>query len=155
MWLAILRLPKIIKDIILYSKYCQIVKLESQNSPVWAKLKLRLDWFKRIYTIVNLPPEVTMSRDFPVASRPAYVFEEMHPANDYLTKLNLQELIVPSMRPVKHTNDESYLYYYSFLFRNFTWWWLIRFIGEIITIIYLYRNWTPITEFIIGMFSWI
>jgi hypothetical protein len=31
----------------------------------WEKFKLRVDWIGRIYTVVNLPPEVIYSPDAP------------------------------------------------------------------------------------------
>jgi hypothetical protein len=74
-----LRLLSVLKDLKLYSDFISITKKESIDSPEWNKLKLRRDWFGRIYTVVNLPPEVTQSRDFPVEARPAWVFEEIRP----------------------------------------------------------------------------
>jgi len=101
-------------------------------------LRLRHDWLGRIYTVVNLPPEVTQSRDFPVDARPAYVFEEIKSVNDYLTKLNLQEIITPVLKPLPETNGDSYLVIYYFFFRHLSWLWILRFLLEVTAITFVF-----------------
>lgn len=142
-----LRILSIIKDLKLYSDFLSITKKESIDSPEWNKLKLRRDWFGRIFTVVNLPPEVTQSRDFPVEARPAWVFEEIRTVNEYLTRLNLQEIIAPLLRPLPEANGESFLVIYYFVFREFSWIWIIRFILEILGFIYIYLNWSQMVEY--------
>lgn len=144
-----LRILSIIKDLKLYSDFLTITKKESIDSPEWNKLKLRRDWFGRIFTVVNLPPEVTQSRDFPVEARPAWVFEEIREVNEYLTRLNLHEIIAPLLRPLKEADGESFLVIYYFVFRELSWIWILRFILEICVFIYIYLNWSQI----IGFFS--
>jgi hypothetical protein len=90
------RIFKVLKEISLYREYLKAIKKESFDSPEWSKLRLRKDWFGRIYTVFNLPPEVTKSPDFPKYARPAFVFDQIKPINEYLTKLSLQELIAPT-----------------------------------------------------------
>jgi hypothetical protein len=136
-----LKIVKVIKEILLYREYLKILNKESQDSPNWVKLKLRKDWFGRIYTVVNLPPEVTMSRDFPKESRPAFAFEMSKPINDYLTSLNLQEVVVPGMTPIKGTDDESFLIIYGFLFRHFSFVWLFIFSVQISLLMMIYAKW--------------
>ena len=46
------------------------------DSPLWVKNNLRVDWIGRIYTVVNLPPEVTMSPDLPRELWPAYLIDQ-------------------------------------------------------------------------------
>ena len=147
--LAIFRIFKIIRELRVYSQYRSTVKDESMNSPFWTRLRLRYDWLGRIYTVVNLPPEVTQSRDFPIDARPAYVFEELKGVNDYLTKLNLQEIITPVLKPLPETNGDSYLVVYYFFFRYLSWLWILRFLLEIAAIIFVALNW----EFIISYFG--
>jgi len=151
MWniLAIFRIFKVLKELRIYSQYRSTVKEESMNSPFWTRLRLRYDWFRRIYTVVNLPPEVTMSREFPVDARPAYVFEELKGVNDYLTKLNLQEVITPVLKPIPETNGDSYLVVYYFFFRYLSWIWIFRFILEVVGIILLVVKW----NFLISYFG--
>jgi hypothetical protein len=143
---VIFRIFGVLKDLKLYSDFLTIVKNESLNSPQWSRLKLRRDWIGRIYTVVNLPPEVTMSRDFPREARPAFVFEEIRPINEYLTKLNLHEIITPLLKPIPETNDDSFLIIYSFVFRELSWFWLIRFFIEIFLFIWLYNHLDQVTQ---------
>ena len=126
-----LKIFGVLKDLKLYSDYLTVIKKESLSSPQWAKFKLRKDWFGRIYTVVNLPPEVTQSRDFPEEARPAFVFEEIRPINEYLTKLNLHELIAPLLKPISETNGDSFLVVYYFVFRELSWVWIVRFALEV------------------------
>jgi hypothetical protein len=145
---------EIFKDLKLYSDYLSIIKKESLSSPQWSKLKLRKDWFGRIYTVVNLPPEVTQSRDFPDDARPAYVFEEIRPINEYLTRLNLHEIIAPLLQPIKDTGGDSYLVIYYFVFREISWIWLVRFSLEVFGLIYAIQNWHEISHVINSTFTW-
>jgi len=151
MWniLAIFRIFKVLRELRIYSQYRSTVKEESMNSPFWTRLRLRYDWLRRIYTVINLPPEVTMSREFPVDARPAYVFEELKGVNDYLTKLNLQEIITPVLKPLPETNGDSYLVVYYFFFRYLSWIWIFRFLLEITGIVFLILKW----NFLISYFG--
>lgn len=135
-----LRIFKILKEIRLFREYIQVIRKESVDSPDWGRLRLRKDWFGRIYTVFNLPPEVTKSPDFPKYARPSFVFDQIKPINEYLTKLRLHELIAPIMNPVEGTDEESYLVVYSFVFRQISLLWILRFIIEIILIVALVDN---------------
>jgi hypothetical protein len=134
------RIFKILKEISLFREYIQVIRKESLDSPEWSKLRLRKDWFGRIYTVFNLPPEVTKSPDFPKYARPSFVFDQIKPINEYLTKLRLHELIAPIMNPVEGTDEESYLVVYSFVFRQISLLWILRFIIEIILIVAFIDN---------------
>lgn len=135
-----LRIFKILKEISLFREYIQVIRKESLDSPEWGRLRLRKDWFGRIYTVFNLPPEVTKSPDFPKYARPSFVFDQIKPINEYLTKLRLHELIAPIMNPVEGTDEESYLVVYSFVFRQISLLWILRFIIEIILIVVFINN---------------
>lgn len=112
---------KIIKDI---SNYRFILKTIKKNKGTieWEKLKLRADWIGRIYTIVNLPPEVIHSPDAPQEIRPAYVLDESRPVNEYLMKLNLQEIILPAIEAVPESL--SYLIVYTPYFQKLSFKWV-------------------------------
>jgi hypothetical protein len=125
------RIFKVIKEINLFRDYLKTVKKESLDSPIWAKRNLRVDWMGRIYTVINLPPEVIFAEDIPKESRPAFVLNEIKPINEYLRSLDFVEIITPSIVPVEGTNDESYLIVYQFLFRHLTLLWILRFILEL------------------------
>ena len=148
-----LRLFKVIKEIKLYREYLSTIKKESFDSPEWSKLRLRKDWFGRIFTVVNLPPEVTQSPDFPKYARPSFVFDQIRPINDYLTKMSLQELLAPLINPIKGTDEESYLVVYYFVFRELSLLWLARFIIEVSALIWIFSYRTEILSWITGLFS--
>jgi hypothetical protein len=135
------RIFKVLKEISLYREYLKTIKKESFDSPEWSKLRLRKDWFGRIYTVFNLPPEVTKSPDFPKYARPAFVFDQIKPINEYLTKLSLQELIAPLMNPVEGTDEESFLVVYSFVFRQISILWMARLAVEIALIAWVVNHW--------------
>jgi len=142
MWLAILKLFSVLKDIKIYREYVKIIDKEAKDSPIWSRRKLRKDWFGRIYTVINLPPEVIFSNDLPKEARPSFVMSEIKPINDYLKSLNLEEILTLYMNPVKDTNDESYLVVYQYVFRELSWIWIFRFLIEIIAIILIVANWS-------------
>ena len=142
------RIFKVLKEISLYREYLKVFKKESLDSPEWSKLRLRKDWFGRIYTVFNLPPEVTKSPDFPKYARPAFVFDQIKPINEYLTKLSLQELIAPLMNPVEGTEEESFLVVYSFVFRQISILWMARLAIEITLITWVVNHWEWISSFL-------
>ena len=111
----------------------------------WEKCKLRVDWIGRIYTVVNLPPEVIYSPDSPEEIRPAYVLEESRPINEYLTSLNLQEVIMPEITPIP--NSVSYLVVYSPYFQKLSLSWLIYRIAFLLILIW--------TQYKFSFLSWI
>ncbi len=141
------RIFKVLKEIRLYREYLKVIKKESLDSPEWSKLRLRRDWFGRIYTVFNLPPEVTKSPDFPKYARPAFVFDQIKPINEYLTKLSFQELIAPLMNPVEGTDEESFLVVYTFVFRQISILWMVRLIAEITLLVLAYNHWDWISSF--------
>jgi len=140
MWLAILKFFKVYKDVKVYLNYLKIIKKEFNNSPIWTRKGLRIDWFGRIYTVVNLPPEVLFSADLPREARPSFVVNEIKPINEYFKSINIVELITLWIDPVKGTNDESYLVVYQYIFRELSWIWILRFVAEIALIIFVILN---------------
>ena len=113
----------VIRDIRNYFFLRKIIKREVINSPLWSKNNLRVDWIGRIYTVVNLPPEVTMSPDLPRELWPAYLVDQSKGLNEYLTSLNLHEIIRPEYKEIPEST--SYLLIYYPYFRNLTKWWVI------------------------------
>ena len=146
------RIFKVIKEIRLYREYLGVIKKESQDSPEWSRLRLRKDWFGRIYTVVNLPPEVTKSPEFPKYARPSFVFDQIRPINDYLTKLSLQELVSPLLNPVEGTDEESFLVIYTFMFRQISWLWILRFFIEVFGIYLIISKWSIIYSYLHSIF---
>ena len=123
---------KIVIDIRNYFFLRKVTKKNS-NTIEWNKLKLRVDWLGRIYTVVNLPPEVIYSPDAPEEIRPAYVLEESRPINEYLTRLNLQEILAPEIKPIPE--PISYLIVYRPYFQKLSLKWLIyRILGVLVLV---------------------
>jgi len=136
-----LRLLKVIKEINLYREYLKTVKEKSEESPFWDRMKLRVDWVGRVYTVINLPQQVIQSPDLPKEARPSFVMNEIKPINEYFKSLNLEELMTLSMEAVKGTNDESYLIVYQYVFRNLTILWILRFLAELTIIVFAFVKW--------------
>jgi hypothetical protein len=130
MWLAILKFFKVYNDIRVYRDYLNIIKKDLENSPIWTRKGMRIDWFGRIYTVVNLPPEVLFSADLPKEARPSFVMNEIKPINEYFKTINIEELITLWIEPIKGTNEESYLVVYQYVFRELSWIWIFRFLLE-------------------------
>jgi hypothetical protein len=124
---------RVVIDIKNYLYIRRIIK-NNENSIEWKKFKLRVDWVGRIYTVVNLPPEVIYSPDTPEEIRPAYVIEESKPLNEYLTSLNLQEIILPSINPIQ--GSMSYLLTYTPYFQRLSLRWVIYRILLILVLIW-------------------
>lgn len=116
---------KALKEFLVYLKYRKIVKSEAASDVIWTRKGLRYDWFCRIYTVINLPPQVTMSPDLPMEVRPSFVFESIKPINEYFRKVGLEEMVTVSIDPIDTTNNESYLVVYYFLFKRFNLLWAI------------------------------
>lgn len=112
---------KVIIDINNYFYLRKTIK-KNMNSIEWDKFRLRVDWLGRIYTVINLPPEVIHSPDLPEQIRPAYIIEQSRPLNEYLTKLNLQEIIIPEINPIP--NSISWLILYKPYLQVLSWKWI-------------------------------
>jgi hypothetical protein len=140
------KLHRVIKEIALYREFTKQIKSEELNSPSWSRRNLRRDYLNRIYTVVNLPPEVLLSNDLPKEARPSFVLNEIKPINDYLKSLNLEEILTLWIDPVKGTNEESYLVVYQFVFREISWLWIFRFIIELGVIGFAVIKWPWISN---------
>jgi hypothetical protein len=70
---------------------------------------------------MNLPPEVTMSPDLPRELYPAYLIDQSKGLNEYLTSLNLHEIITPEYKEIP--DSTSYLLIYTPYFRALSFWW--------------------------------
>ena len=135
---------RVITDIGNYFFVRRTIK-NNMNSIEWNKFKLRVDWIGRIYTVVNLPPEVIYSPDTPEEIRPAYVIEESKPLNEYLTRLGLSEVILPEITPIP--KSISYLITYTPAFQRLSLRWIFYRICLILVISYL--------QYKFGFLSWI
>lgn len=111
------------REFVNYLYIRKVIKRESasadQNS-TWNKLKLRSTPFGLIYTVVSLR-EQDMGEEDIVQKWKA--MEMMRPINEYLTSLDLQELVFPSIELIENTR--SYLVVYSPMFNELTIKWII------------------------------
>lgn len=89
-----------------------------------------------------------MSTELPKDVRPSFVVTEVKPINEYFKSLNLEELLTMWIKPIEGTNEESYLVVYQFLFRNFTWLWLLRLFTELTILFLIFWNWESIKSII-------
>jgi hypothetical protein len=135
---------RVVIDIKNYLYIRRIIK-KNRDTIEWQKFKLRVDWIGRIYTVINLPPEVLYSPDTPEEIRPAYVLEESKPLNEYLTSLNLQEIILPSINPIP--SSTSYLLTYTPYFQRLSLRWILY-----RTILLLVLIWTQVK---FGFLGWV
>lgn len=142
---------RVITDIRNYFFVKKVIK-KNVGSIEWEKHKLRVDWIGRIYTVVNLPPEVIYSPDAPDEIRPAYILQESKPINEYLTSLNLQEVIMPKISPIP--NSISYLITYSPYFQRFSIRWVIYRIILIIVLIWTQYKFEAIS-WVFGMLKYL
>jgi hypothetical protein len=135
---------RVITDIGNYFFIRRTIK-NNMGSIEWEKFKLRVDWVGRIYTVINLPPEVIYSPDTPEEIRPAYIIEESKPLNEYLTKLGFSEVILPQITPIP--KSVSYLITYTPAFQRLSFRWIIYRILLILLVTYLQHKF--------GLLSWI
>jgi len=118
---SIFKIFNVIIDVKNYLFLRRTIKKEKINSPLWVRHNLRYDWIGRIYTVMNLPPEVTMSPDLPRELYPAYLIDQSKGLNEYLTSLNLHEIITPEYKEIP--DSTSYLLIYTPYFRALSFWW--------------------------------
>ena len=116
---------KALKEFLVYLKYRRIVKEESSSNIIWTKKNLRYDWLCRVYTVVNLGPEVILSPDIPREARSPFVLEDIKPINEYMRKCGLEEMVTVSVDPIDTTDYGSFLVVYYFIFKHFNFFWLI------------------------------
>jgi hypothetical protein len=124
------RLKLISREISNYFFLRKVLKRESGtmnlDSP-WVRFGLRKNWYGRIYTVISLREE-DMGEEPLVRNWKA--MEMMRPINDYLTSLDLQEIVFPSIEQIPETR--SYLVVYSPIFNALTMSWIFwRILGMI------------------------
>ena len=93
-------------------------EITNPNS-LWNKYRLRKNWYGRIYTVISLREE-DMGEEEVVRNWRA--MESMRPINEYLTSLDLQEIVFPSIEQIPESR--SYLVVYSPIFRYLTARWI-------------------------------
>lgn len=110
------KLKLIYREIANYIFLQKTLQKETTNpDSLWNKYKLRKNWYGRIYTVISLREE-DMGEEEVVRNWRA--MESMRPINEYLTSLDLQEIVFPSIEQIPESR--SYLVVYSPIFRYLT-----------------------------------
>jgi hypothetical protein len=115
------RLKRIYRELQNYVFLQKVLRKETSDpTSEWQTFKLRKNWYGRIYTVISLREE-DMGEEDPVRNWKA--MEMMRPVNTYLTKLDLQEIIFPSIEQIP--DSRSYLVVYSPMFKDLTLGWVL------------------------------
>lgn len=113
----------VIKDIRNYFFIWKTIK-QNRDTPKWLLYKLRYDYILRIYTVINLRPEDFGEADQMI--RELRYREKAEPMYEYLTELNLSEVITPVVEYLPGTY--SYLVKFIPKFEHLQFGWLMGFI---------------------------
>ena len=94
---------RLLKDIILWRKFAKIAKssrkkLEPHN--------LRVDNIGRIYTVINLPPEVVEGNEY---MHEAWVLKNLGPYSKALEEIGLAGYAYPEMERIQEPGSAAYL----------------------------------------------
>lgn len=125
-----------IKDLINWFFLKKTIK-KNKDSIEWNKFNLRIDWIYRIYTVIHLK-EILDSDEFTKWEHIANVLEKSKPINEYLSLLNLAEILEPKITKIK--DSDSYLIVYNFIWNFWNWKKILLFILLIIGSFMMTKN---------------
>lgn len=100
-------LVSVIKDISNYSFYRKQVETVEKRG-FFKTMKMRVDWLKRIYYIVNLEPETLLAGPEVTELEKSRVFDSLALVKGVVSEYNLSEIINISTKRIK--TDEVYAY---------------------------------------------
>jgi len=92
---------------------------KNKGSRDWKRFNLRSDWIGRIYTVISIQEE-DLGEEIDVQRFKA--MERLKPVNEYLSSLQLSEVIVPNMSEIE--NSRSYLVIYTPYFAQLSYIWM-------------------------------
>ena len=118
---------------------------KERKSETWLKFKLNADWIGRIYVVLNLRKEDVGEEDL---VKRAKIFEMMSPINLYIKKLDLHEIVFPS---ILKKSEQSYLIIYTPIFNYFSIIRLTKYLIFICALIWMYINTSQIISFITNL----
>lgn len=140
-----------------YISYCSLINKEKKKNK-FKRLKLRVDWIGRVYTVINLDESESKWEEI---EKRNLILDKLKEQNHYLTSLNLQEIITPNIRPVSSYEyidedkeiikkyDYAYLVSYIYIFDKFNLWFLIKNTFLVVSFCYIWRHYgTHIMVFI-------
>jgi len=89
---------KLYKEIRLWYIYRKVAKA---NEEFLASNNMRVDWIGRIYTVLNMPPEVLAS---PEIAQEGWVFQQLPKMTKVLMEMGIAEAAFPSMEKIEGTD---------------------------------------------------
>lgn len=89
---------KLYKEIRLWYIYRKVAKA---NEEFLANNNMRVDWIGRIYTVLNMPPEVLAS---PEIAQEGWVFQQLPKMTKVLMEMGIAEAAFPSMEKIEGTD---------------------------------------------------
>jgi len=93
---------------------------KNEKTEEWKNFNLRTDIYNRIYTVLSLKEEDMGEME---DMKKLKILDKMRPLNMYLSKLGLQEIIIPTVEEI--ANSRSYLVVYTPYFNNLTLKWIV------------------------------
>lgn len=90
---------KLYKEIRLWYIYRKVAKA---NEEFLANNNMRVDWIGRIYTVLNMPPEVLSS---PEIAQEGWVFQQLPKMTKVLIEMGIAEAAFPSMEKIEGTSS--------------------------------------------------
>ena len=98
-------LYKDISNYLFYSK--QIKKLKQEG--VFRDLKMRVDWVKRVYYVINLEPETMLATGDIMDLEKSRVYESVSKYQGKFAELNLTEIVDINTKRIKNSDFYAYL----------------------------------------------
>jgi len=93
----------LVKDIRLWRRFAKISK---QNREYLEKNKMRVDRLGRIYTVINLPEEVSQGNEY---MHEAWVLQHLKPFTQVLLEIGLADYTYPEVSKIEEPNTAAYL----------------------------------------------
>lgn len=90
---------KLFKEIRLWYIYRKVAKA---NEEFLANNNMRVDWIGRIYTVLNMPPEVIAS---PEIAQEGWVFQQLPQMTKVLMEMGIAEASFPTMEKIEGSNS--------------------------------------------------
>jgi hypothetical protein len=88
---------ELIKEILIWKK---VKKIAKDNALLLEENNLRVDWIGRIYTVINLPPEILENT---YLEQP-YVISKLREYDQILLKLGISDVIYPEFSKIEGTD---------------------------------------------------
>jgi hypothetical protein len=106
---------KSLKEIFNYFKYLKIILYAKKHNALWKEFKFKLDWFGRVWFVLNLRDEDLGEPDLVKKSK---VIQRLQPYHAFFEEeLELSEAITVS---VEQKTDRSFLIVYYPIFKYLT-----------------------------------